>query len=149
MNQTGLSAVCLAALAFAPPASACTCLCEEPTASISAAQIEQQQLDQADYLFSGYIVKRKARFPLLRFLNVFVEGDETSITIRPVEILKGQPNSEIVVWESGPLTCRGGLPVTTGFVKVLAYEVDGRLELGACTSTCANGLINRLADEPR
>jgi hypothetical protein len=133
MKRFTIPLLCLATLALTPPALACSCLCDQPTASVSAAQLEQQEIDRAAYVFSGRIVKRTA----------------TSITIRPIEILKGKPVDEITVWESGPSTCRGGLPVRTGFVKVIAYDIDGRLLLSPCTYTCARGVLDRLVDEPR
>ena len=147
MKHFILAALCLSTFAFAPPALACTCLCfDEGNDPASLKQQEQREIERADYFFSGYIVKRERPFRLQDLFGANADEAPVKITIRPVQILKGPPAREISVWENGPMSCRAALPVEKGFVKVLAFRAEGRLQLSPCT--CAGSVFNQLTDAP-
>jgi hypothetical protein len=147
MKQVILSALCLSSLAFAPPALACACLCfDEGNDPASVKQQEQREIERADYFFSGYILKREKPFRLQDLFGANAAEAPVKVTILPVQILKGATAPEITVWENGPISCRAALPVEKGFVKVLAYRAEGRLQLSPCT--CARSVFNRLTDAP-
>lgn len=147
MKYLVLSALCLSSLALAPQALACTCLCfDEGNNSASQEQQEQREIERADYFFSGYILKREKPFRLQDRFGANPDEAPVKVTIRPVQILKGAAAREITVWEDGPISCRAALPVQQGFVKVLAYRAEGRLQLSPCT--CTRSVFDRLADAP-
>ena len=121
-----LGLVLIAGLLAAPPALACSCLCEEPGAA-------QKRVDDAAYVFRGTVVSRQIeKDPDKRYEL----GDP--IRMKVSRILKGAITDELTVYSpADPAMC--GVAWRKGDTQdVLAYRgADGRLNVGSCGQICA------------
>jgi hypothetical protein len=143
--RTTIAAV--AAIALAPSALACSCLCDFP--SLGA----KEWLGKADYVFRGTVIStsgddlnERCQQPSAKCSDDVIENGRTA-KLKVTKLLKGKPADVLTVYSAiSPSMCGVGFePGQT--TNLLAFrQKDGKLHVSGCSQSCGSraGAFNGL-----
>lgn len=130
----------IAAIALAPSALACSCLCDLPPLSA------KEWIGKADYVFRGTVLStsgddldEKCQQPSAKCSDYVIENGRTA-RLKVTKLLKGKPADILTVYSAiSPSMC--GVGFEPGQTEdVLAFrEKDGKLHVSLCAQYCGRG----------